>query len=192
MTTLYLIRHAEPDASLKGRCYGTLDTGLSPTGREQAAHLSTRLADTNIAHIYASPRRRAVETAECLGRPVTIVPGFRELDFGDFEGRPYDEIARTHPALYQQWMDRPTEVQFPNGECFTQMQARVLEAHRALLARHENQTVAVVAHGGAARIILADALGLPAPNIFRLAQRYAALNLIRYYGQIPTVELING
>jgi alpha-ribazole phosphatase len=191
MTAVWLIRHAEPDASMRGRCYGSLDARLSPAGREQAARLAGRLAAEPFAAIYSSPRRRAIETAEALGRDIVIVPEFRELDFGDFEGRPWDDIAASHPEVYRQWMETPTRVQFPNGESFTQMRARVLAAYRALLAQHDGQTIGVIAHGGVVRIVLADALGVPDENLFRIAQRYGALNLIRYLGYYPSVELVN-
>jgi alpha-ribazole phosphatase len=195
MTNVWLIRHAEPDASVHGRCYGSLDTGLSPAGREQAAHLAARLIAEPFTALYSSPRRRATETAEAIAMPhglaIAILPDFRELDFGDFEGRTYDDIAATHPDLYRQWMETPTQVQFPNGESFAQMRERVLGAYRAVRARHDGQTIGLVAHGGVARIVLADALGVPDGNIFRIAQRYGALNLIRHLGEFPSVETIN-
>ncbi|MGA2182153.1 MAG: alpha-ribazole phosphatase [Bryobacteraceae bacterium] len=195
MTAVWLIRHAEPDASVRGRCYGSLDTGLSPAGREQAARLAERLLAEPFASLCSSPRRRATETAEAIAAPhglaITILPEFRELDFGDFEGLTYDDIATTHPDLYRKWMETPTLVQFPNGESFTQMRARVLSAYHALLAQHEGQTIAIVTHGGVVRIVLADALGVPGENVFRIAQRYGSLNLIRHLGEFPSVELVN-
>jgi alpha-ribazole phosphatase len=195
MTAVWLMRHAEPDTAVRGRCYGSLDASLSQAGREQAASLAERLASEPLAAIYSSPRRRAIETAGAIATrhrlDVVTVPDFRELDFGDFEGRTYDDIAATHPDLYRQWMETPTEVRFPNGESFAQMRVRVLEAYRGLLARHHDQTVGIVAHGGVIRIILADALGLPEANIFRISQRYGALNLIRYFDNYPSVELVN-
>jgi alpha-ribazole phosphatase len=195
MTGVWLIRHAEPDAAVHGRCYGSLDVCLSQAGREQAASLAERLAAEPFTAIYSSPRRRAIETAEAIAThqrlDVIIVHDFRELHFGDLEGRTYDDIAATHPELYRQWMETPTEVQFPNGESFAQMRVRALNAYRALLARHNDQTIGIVAHGGVIRIILADALGVPASNIFRIAQRYGALNLIRYFDGYPSVECVN-
>ena len=191
MTAVWLIRHAEPDASVHGRCYGSLDTGLSPAGREQAAKLGERLIGESFAALYSSPRRRTIETAQAIASNIVIVPEFRELSFGDFEGRTYDEIAASHPDLYREWMERPTCVQFPNGESFAQMQERVLLKYRAVLATHGDQTIGIVAHGGVARIILADALSIPDENLFRISQRYGAVNLIRYLGKFPSVDLMN-
>ncbi len=66
--------------------------------------------------------RAGLETAARV-----LVPHLKEIDFGDFEGLTYDEIAGRYPDLYRQWMESPTEVQFPNGECFDDMRIRVFD-----------------------------------------------------------------
>ena len=70
--------------------------------------------------VVSSPRRRAVDTATPIARrhdlEVEIVPDLRELDFGELEGRTYDEIADSLPELYATWMAHPTRVRFPGGE----------------------------------------------------------------------------
>jgi len=196
MTDISLIRHAEPEASVRGLCYGSLDVGLSGAGRKQAARLAERLRNEPLAAIYSSPRIRATQTAEAIAAlhrlAITAEPAFRELDFGDFEGRTYDDIAASHPDLYRQWMENPTEVQFPNGESFSRMRERVLGAYHPLLATHEGTSIAIITHGGVVRTVLADALGIPPGNIFRIAQRYIGLSHIRYLGDYSSVELMNG
>jgi alpha-ribazole phosphatase/probable phosphoglycerate mutase len=122
---------------------------------------------------------------------VTVLEELAELNFGDFEGRTYNEIAAAHPEFYAEWMANPTKVHFPGGESFAEMWKRVSTALARLRATHAGLTFGIVAHGGVNRIILAEALGLCAENIFRIAQRYAALNLVQYYGEQPVVELMN-
>jgi len=194
-TRVWLIRHGEPCSESRGRCYGRLNVGLSAEGQRQLRAVSTRLRDEPIGAVYVSPRKRAIESAEILAPdhscPITIEERLCEIDFGDFEGRPYDEIAKTHPELYRQWMEHPTDVQFPHGESFGQMQTRVLEAGREIYARHRGETIAIVSHGGVNRILLAAALEIPAANLFRIAQRYAAANLLVLMGDYPSIELIN-
>lgn len=193
-TSFWLIRHPEPESEAEGRCYGSLDWQLSAAGIQQAHAIAARLASERLAAIYSSPRRRCLEAAEILavGRgPVRILDALRELDFGQFEGRRYDEIAELYPALYRQWMDHPTEVQFPGGESFQAMRARVIEAASGLRARHAGESLALVTHGGVNRILLAEALRIDPADIFRIAQRYGAINLIRYFDDEPVVELVN-
>jgi alpha-ribazole phosphatase/probable phosphoglycerate mutase len=89
-------------------------------------------------------------------------------------------------------MNRPTETRFPNGEDFQEMRQRVLAGLDEVLTRQSKKTIAIVAHGGVNRVILARVLSIPDSQIFRLAQRYAAVNRIDYFENGATVELING
>ena len=89
-------------------------------------------------------------------------------------------------------MEHPTETRFPGGEDFAQMAERVLAAAHDLIASHRSEPIAFVAHGGPIRMLLADALGMQLSGIFRIAQRYGAMNRIRYSRGVPTVELMNG
>jgi len=148
-----------------------------------------------VGAIYASPRSRALESARILGAvascPIEVVEDLREIGFGDFEGLAYDEIAARYPHLYRQWMETPTEIQFPNGESFSEMRLRVLRAFDKIEREREGQTVAIVSHGGVNRILLARALQMPDNCIFRLAQNYAAINLLELADGLPSVQLLN-
>jgi alpha-ribazole phosphatase/probable phosphoglycerate mutase len=195
ITRVWLVRHGEPHADVRGRCYGRLDVGLSDAGRMQLEQVGSALATVSFSAIYASPRLRTRESAGIIAGhhrcAVQIDEQLREIDFGDFEGRTYDEIASLYPAVYAQWMSRPTEVQFPNGESFQLMRQRVLRAAGKLICQHAGETIAIVTHGGVNRILLADALGVPEANLFRIAQGYGARNLVRYIGDYPSVDLMN-
>jgi len=61
-----------------------------------------------------------------------------------------------------------------------------------LRQEHCGESIAIVSHGGVNRILLAEALGIPPARIFRIGQRYAAVNRIDYFGEEPLVEIING
>jgi alpha-ribazole phosphatase len=194
-TVLWLVRHPEPDEAVRGVCYGSLDVALSPRGIEQAQSIARRLSSQRLDAIYTSPRQRCLETARYIaaGRSCAVEPvdALRELNFGDFEGRPYDEIAECYPNLYCEWMEHPTEVHFPGGENFRTMADRVIDVTRELVAWHPNEHIMFVSHGGAIRVILADVLSMQPHSIFRIGQSYGAVNRIRYTGDTATVELMN-
>lgn len=196
MTRIWLIRHGEPAEQARQRCYGSLDVGLSDAGRAQMARVAEHLRAEPLAAVYTSSRSRAVESARILAAaascPLEIVPALCEIDFGDFEGLTYDEIAVRYPALYRQWMETPTEVHFPGGESFHQMRVRVLSAFDAILRRRDGQTIAVVSHGGVNRILLGWALEMPDHCLFRLAQKHAALNLLAIVEGVPILQSMNG
>jgi alpha-ribazole phosphatase len=194
VTRVWMIRHGQPAEESRGRCYGALDVGLSEKGRAQIARVAEYLSDEPIDAIYCSPRSRAMESARILAgaRSFEVCEDFREIDFGKFEGQTYDDIAATFPEVYRQWMTKPTEVKFPNGECFSEMRERVLRAFDAIEGRWKDRTVAIVSHGGVNRILIAWALQMPDECLFRIAQDYAAVNRMVMVGGVPSVELVNG
>jgi len=196
VTQFWLVRHGEPQGDIKGHCYGNLDVSLSAEGRRQIVRVAEHLSEAHLSAIYCSPRLRAKESARVIATryslPVTILEAFSEINFGSFEGLSYEEIERRYPSLYQQWMACPTEVEFPNGESFLAMRRRVCDAAQSLRRLHCGESIAIVSHGGVNRILLASALGMPSAHIFRLAQRYAAINKIVYIEDQPVVEIVNG
>lgn len=190
MSRLILVRHAEPSEDARGRCYGSLDVGLSDEGRRHAAELPEKLAHLEFDAVYASPRIRALQTAESFGLDVVIDDDLRELDFGEFEGRRYEEIEASEPDLYWAWMTTPTRVRFPGGESFTDLKVRVLRAFERIRASHGSALV--VSHGGVIRAAVAAWLEIPDEAIFRLDQRYCGTTIVDWLDGTPIVRLLNG
>jgi broad specificity phosphatase PhoE len=92
MAEVVLIRHAEP--SLRGVFLGSTDLGLSEFGLSQARALELDFDWP----VYVSPMRRAIETAEAMGLKYGVVDGFREIDYGPWEGLSWAEIEERFPA----------------------------------------------------------------------------------------------
>ena len=191
-----LIRHGEPEASVKGRCYGKLDVGLSDSGRAQMARVveAFKASTTTLDAVYTSPRRRAREGAEMLSGDgeISVDRRLSEINFGELEGLTYDEAAEQFPHVYQRWMREPTEVKFPGGESFAEMKQRVLDAISVIRDAHSQQTIAIVSHGGVNRIVLAEALGIEARRIFHLDQSHAGVNIVDDFDDYSVVRLMNG
>ena len=194
-TRLVLIRHGETAEACRGRCYGRLDVGLSPRGRVEAARTAAWLAPAPLTAIYASPLSRAVDSArpiaESHGLALQLDDALCELDFGALEGLTWDEAAARHPEVYAAWMSHPTTVRFPGGESWAMLRARVLDRVRLFVAPRENETIAIVAHGGVLRAILADALRVADEDIFRLDQSHSAVSVIDYFRDTAVVRLLN-
>jgi broad specificity phosphatase PhoE len=192
---LVLVRHAETEESGRGRCYGRLDVPLSPGGRGQAEELAAALAGLGLAAVYASPLVRALETARPIaaaqGLEPVVVEALRELHFGEVEGLRYDEIAAERPELFRAWMDDPAGVRFPGGESLADLRGRVLPAVAGIRARHERDAVAVVAHGGVIRVVLAEALGLADGALFRLDQAEGGVSVVDWLDGVPLVRAAN-
>jgi alpha-ribazole phosphatase len=192
MTRLLLIRHAEPDEDARGRCYGRLDVGLSSTGHTNAERLAESLRDVELDAVYTSPRLRAVQTAAALAENLNVDDRLRELDFGELEGRTYDEIEREQPELFRRWMETPTLVRFPGGESYAELRARVAAAVSDVVAASADRTVAIVSHGGVIRAALAVTLGLPDDRAFALDVGYARVSVVDWFDDTPVIRLVNG
>jgi len=157
-----LVRHCEPA--------GRGDVGLSDAGREHAHELAARVGP--VESLWTSPLLRARETAAALGSQPRVDDDLREIDFGDFEGRAFDEIAASDPELYRSWMEAPTRVRFPGGECWPELKERVLRS----LERIEGDAV-VVTHAGVIRAALSEWLGIPDEAIFRIGLDYGGITV---------------
>jgi broad specificity phosphatase PhoE len=188
VSRLVLVRHAEP--ALQGVCYGSLDPELSARGLEQAAALADNLRSEQFDVVVASPRTRAVQTATALGLPVATDERLRELDFGSFEGRTYEELERSESELFRAWMETPTQVRFPGGESYADLRDRAVAALDELRARHDSALV--VTHGGVIRAGLATWLELPDHAIFRLDQRYCGMSIVEWLGDEPVLRILSG
>jgi broad specificity phosphatase PhoE len=192
---MLLIRHLEPEESVRGRAYGSLDVPLSAAARRHADELAQGLEGVRLAAVYTSPLRRAYETAAPIAARHGLVPcghaGLRELDFGELESRRYEDVERTWPELFLAWMDDPTGVSFPGGESFADLRGRAIGAADEIRARHAGSAVAVVAHGGVTRAILAAVLDMPDDAIFRLDQAYGGVSVIDWFGDTAIVRLLN-
>ena len=194
-TRLLLVRHEETDGSMRGRCYGNLDVPLSDAGRQRAEELGTVLSELPLTAVYSSPLSRSLGTAAAIAAvqrlDVLAEERLREIDFGELEGLTYDEVRAERPELYRAWMETPTRVRFPGGEAFTDLQRRVLAAAAEIRSRHDGEAVAIVAHGGVVRVVLADALGLADEAIFRLGQSHGGVSVVDWLEGAPVVRLVS-
>lgn len=195
-TRLYLVRHGQVADGHTQRYHGNNDIGLSEQGVRQLERLGEQLKSAPLAAVYASDLSRALEGAAilCRGREFSPrgVPEFREIHFGVWEGLSFGEIVERYPQELQARCADPAAYRIPGGESLMDVRERVLPKLKELLARHEGQGVALVAHAGVNRVILSDALGLPLNHLFRLDQNYGCLNIIDYLPDFTVVRLING
>ena len=193
MTRLILVRHAESE--IQGCYLGRLDPPLSVQGRVQAAALAGRMAGESLAAVYSSSLKRALTTAQTIaaahGLEVSAIADLAELDFGDWDGLTYQEIAEVAPQRFNRWLADPAEVRPPNGETLLEMSQRVMEAINGIIAAHPGETVAVVTHGGPARVIVCCALGIPLSGQWQIRQDLAAISRLDFDERGATLSLLN-
>lgn len=163
-TTLYLVRHAESEANAAGRFAGQADSPLTARGREQAEAVAEFLQKVRFDRVISSDLSRARDTAAAIARrqglEVEAIRELREIDVGDAEGRPFDEM-RQRPDWTPDGF-----VQWPGGESLDQAYARARRAIERIVAESPGRTVCVVGHGGIARILVSHFMGL-LPKLYR-------------------------
>ena len=143
---ILLLRHGRTEGNALGRYNGRTDEPLSPEGR--AALAEKRFDFPAPATVCVTRLTRTRETAAILfpGARQITVPGLREMDFGDFEGRSYLDME--HDAAYRAWVDSGCLSHIPNGECRADFLRRIGTAFRALLRTDRSDRLTIVAHGG--------------------------------------------
>ncbi|HKF92286.1 MAG TPA: histidine phosphatase family protein, partial [Acidimicrobiia bacterium] len=93
------VRHGETLPNRAGLLLGRSDAALTDHGRAQAKRLAEALADLDVARVLTSPLRRACDTAApvaaACGRSVEVDHRLIEIDYGEWEGRPFADLP-TH------------------------------------------------------------------------------------------------
>ena len=145
MKKVYLIRHGTPDfPDGKRMCLGTTDIPLGQTGFAEAAAMAKKLPP--VTAVFSSPLTRAVQTAQAIGLPVTILDDLRELHAGAWDGLTFDQIRLQFPELYAARGTDQT-LPLPGAEDHEAGLARFSKALRTAVSQAPGD-VAVVAHGG--------------------------------------------
>ena len=139
--TIYLIRHGKTEANERHLYCGSTDLPLSNAGRAELAQLH---CDIKNVRFLTSGMKRTNETLQILfgDVPFGIDPRFREVDFGIFEMRSYEELKDT--LDYQAWLTGDNESNVPpRGESGLQMKKRVLAALSEI-----REDACIITHGG--------------------------------------------
>jgi broad specificity phosphatase PhoE len=173
VTTILLARHGETDWNREGRFQGHADPPLNETGRAQAAVLTAELKGVELAAVYSSPLRRALETAEVVAtqhgfEPVAI-DALREVDVGSWQGLTRPEVEARFPEQLARWLDY--EQGWEDGESYEEMGRRVVAVLRELADAHEGERILAVTHGGPIRAAFAFADGTSHADARRLGPR---------------------
>jgi len=189
-TVTLLLRHGQTPMSVQKRYSGRTDAPLTDAGVQQAAAAAKRLASAGIDAIVASPLQRAVRTAEevaaATGIPVLTDEGFRETDFGAWEGLTFAEVRARWPSEMARWLADPS-VAPPGGESFAQVSERVTAALHRVLASQAHQTVLIVSHVTPIKTLVAAALLAPPAALYRMHLDVAALCEVDWYADGPAV-----
>jgi broad specificity phosphatase PhoE len=193
MALVILVRHGQTDENVSGRISGQGPVPLNTRGQEQARLVAEALASLGVNHIFSSPLVRARQTAEFLAarlqKSIGEIPDLREVGYGDWEGKTFNEM-RTHPVAHQVFHD-PINATFPNGESLLEVQQRGIQVIEWVRNTYPQAIVTLVSHGDVIRTALAHYLGMPFNEYRRLDLDNGAISVLELFDGWIRVKALN-
>jgi broad specificity phosphatase PhoE len=192
---LYLIRHGETAANandppiLQGQ---SLNLSLNDNGRLQAEKTARFLEQKNVQKIYASPMKRAAETASIInksGLTIKFVDDIVEACLGTWEGLTFPQIQQKYPVDYQWFIGDTGNRCYLGGESYAKVLDRITPFFKSL---NLEENIVVVSHGIVNKAFLANKLGIPLSFAKNLPQDNCGINMISDSITINYVEHLGG
>lgn len=156
---VYLMRHGATE--LNGCYVGSTDIALSASGEAQVQRTASTLKLAKISQVFCSPMIRCRQTLQLLEleSQVSYDPLLREIDFGKWERKTFNEIVKADKTLVDSWAEGSEDFTFPEGESLLNFRARVSSFTKKLYESKE-QEILIVCHGGVIRHLICELLGL--------------------------------
>jgi phosphoserine phosphatase len=190
---LILIRHGETLWNKEGRVQGTSDIELSDTGKRQAGLLAISLKDHPIKAIYASPLKRAAQTAAIINEfhslDIKVHQGLMEMDQGDFEGCSFKELMDNKKDFLKKWISNPASVKMPNGESLSELQERAWRVMEEIISHKQNALV--VSHNFTIAAILCRLRNIDLSQFRSTCVDTASKTIVRLEENRIAIDIIN-
>ena len=189
MARLVFIRHAHSTANDAGILSGQLPgISLSKKGKKQAELLVDRLGSSHFDSIRVSPMQRCEETiAPWLKsgysrglKSYEIDEALIEVDYGTWSGRKLSSLSRE--KMWKIIQEKPSAVQFPEGERIKAMQKRALGSILQALEDKKNGTHLFVSHGDVLKAVVASLLKIRLDDFQSLVIDPASVTIIDFDG----------
>jgi broad specificity phosphatase PhoE len=178
VTVIVFARHGETPPNREGLLLGRADPPLTDRGRAQADNLARRLAARSPTKVVTSPLRRARDTASPIaaacGAPVEIEERLIEIDYGEWEGRPFTALDAD---LVDRWHRDPDLVP-PGGESLVTVAARMADFCEEMLDDETAGTVVAVSHVSPIKAAVTWALSVSPELAWRMRLDVASLTRI--------------
>jgi len=197
---LLLLRHGETyeprlDAPMAGPDEDP-QLPLTERGRERLREVAAWIARVPIESAYASPYRRAQETAQIVAEPhglrVATLGALSELPLHPPPGGTLRDVAHRYIGLVRDLAEHaPHEVLLDGDRSLGDILDAALAEIRVAMERATG-TVLVVAHGGLNRFLLGHWLGMPPERAIGIEQNFACVNVVEFVGSgHPWVRALN-
>jgi broad specificity phosphatase PhoE len=198
VTEVLLIRHGQQKIDVDNATTGDwIDPPLSDHGRAQARLLAASLSTVKINHIFCSPLRRALETAEPIaqmqGLEPEVVIDLREVEV--FRDVPPEQTARQafgddllRAVRLRMLTERNWDV-YPMSESSHDFRKRAINAIEAAIARNAGERIAIVCHGGVINAYMGHIVGSRYDMFYRPA--HTSINVAAAGGDRRVLRSLN-
>lgn len=171
-TRLIIVRHAEAEGNYKRLFHGWSDGEITEKGHIQASRAAEKLKDIKIDVLYSSSLKRTMQTAGYIAKvknlPIIRTDKLKEINGGDWEGQPWDELPKKWPEEYHTWENTPHIHRMPNGETMEEFQQRLVAEVKHIISMNPGKNICIVTHGTAIKTLLCFFHGWDLEEMFNI------------------------
>ncbi|MEM9484012.1 MAG: histidine phosphatase family protein [Cyanobacteria bacterium P01_F01_bin.116] len=208
-TRVIVVRHGESTFNVKRIIQGHHDESvLTERGENQARQVGQFIKGIAIDAVYCSPLKRAARTATLIAETIgglTPQPTdlLKEISLPLWEAMSFSDVEAQYPEDYRAWRHAPKELKMlvPQADGSTQefypvraIWEQAVDFWQDLLAKHQGQTVLVVAHSAINRALVGAAVGLGPEALNRLYQANCGISVLNFpgaWGEHAQLESMN-
>ena len=171
---LHLLRHTKT-ACNDGICYGFADVELANTFTQDLKTVQQKISGITFSRIYSSPLKRCAMLAQSLNCNGQVIydDRLKELNFGRWENKSWDEISQTPEAVA--WFDDFINIPCPQGESYSMLRNRAETFLNDVTKRHSLDSALVVTHGGTIRAMISLLTDISPKDTFQSKIDYGQL-----------------
>ena len=157
-TEFLFVRHGITELNVKKVYFGQLNPPLIDEGIQQIHNAKKNVAGENISLFYSSDLKRCTESAEIINEHLNLdiieKPGFRELNFGIFEGLSHQELMGRYPEEAELFFKNWENYQIPDGESIHDFMMRVVNEIEVIKKSYKGEKILITTHSGVIQAVL--------------------------------------
>lgn len=182
---IFLVRHGQTSSNIVRKYQGGKDTRLSDEGRANVRNLAKSFIPPYPSRVFSSPLARAQESAEILAtefgvKTISKRKDLHEFLYGVWEGMTEEDVQKYRKSEYSQWKAAPVDTEIPQAEHINDAYNRC----RDVWEFFENDikfwggSIISVAHDIVNRLLICNALDLPASYVWKFKQTNASVSVL--------------
>lgn len=169
-----MLRHGETEDNIR-RIFSRDDTKLTKKGICQILNSKELLKKFDYDDIYYSPLARTIESKDIIGLDGIKEDRIREIDFGVFTGKTFNQIFQIYPFETKKWIEDPLRYRVPEGENVIDVYGRIESFINKIILNNKN--VLLICHDCVIRNILCWVFDNP-EYFFRFKIDNGSINII--------------